>query len=56
MSKNFSLKGVTIDDFSRMHNLTDFVSSKTIEEIHFGNLVWTKFTVESLSPLNIVKS
>ncbi|QCO42524.1 internalin [Leptospira interrogans] len=51
MSKNSSLKGIAIDDFSRMHNLTDFVSSKTIEEIHFGNLVWTKFTVESLSPL-----
>ncbi|EQA70139.1 hypothetical protein [Leptospira noguchii] len=51
MSKNFSLKGVALDDFTRIHELTDFASSETIEEIHFGNKVWTKFVVESLSPL-----
>ncbi|WP_082281523.1 internalin [Leptospira kirschneri] len=51
MSKNSSLKGVAIDDFTRIHELTDFASSETIEEIHFGNKVWTKFVVESLSPL-----
>lgn len=50
-SMNPRLKGLSFMDFARMHDLSDLASAPALEELSFGNEVWTKYVVASLAPL-----
>lgn len=56
LSKNPNLKGLAFDDFTRMHSLHDIPRSKSLKELQFGDRVWRKYVLESLSPLVNCKS
>lgn len=51
MSGNHSLRGVFLNDFSRLHNLDDLCSAPMLEELHFGDAVWDGLVLNSLKPL-----
>ena len=50
------LKGLAFDDFTRMHDLADLEHANALEELHFGDMIWSKYTLNSLSPLAACKS
>lgn len=54
-SKNTKLKKFCFDDFTRMHDLSLISLSPALEELEFGDKVWSKYTVQSLQPLSKVK-
>jgi hypothetical protein len=51
MNKNFSLKGLAINDFSKLHNLDDIVTAPNLEFFDFGNMVWSSLSLDTLKPL-----
>ena len=55
-SKTKSLKGFSYDDFTRMHDISEIAESLSIEELHFGDRVWTKYILKSLSPIKELSS
>ena len=55
-SRTPSLKGLAFDDFTRMHDLADLEHASSLEELHFGDMIWTKYILNSLSPLAACKS
>lgn len=55
MSKNFALKGLAINDFSKLHNLDDIVTAPNLEFLDFGNMVWDKLILNTLKPLSETK-
>jgi hypothetical protein len=50
-SKTAGLKGFAYDDFTRMHDISQIASTHSLEELHLGNRIWTKYVIESLKPL-----
>jgi len=50
-SKTKALKGFAYDDFTRMPDFSQIAESPSLEEFHFGNRVWSKYVVDTLSPL-----
>lgn len=50
-----SLKGLAFDDFTRMHDLSDLEHASSLQELHFGDLIWNKYILNSLSPLAVCK-
>lgn len=51
LSKNLHLKGLSFDDFTRMRTLEEIPLAPALEELYFGDKIWNKYIVESLSPL-----
>ncbi|AEB76385.1 hypothetical protein [Clostridium botulinum] len=51
LSKNIHLKGISFDDFTRMHTLKEIPLAPALEELYFGDKVWNKYVFESLKPL-----
>jgi hypothetical protein len=51
LSKNLQLKGLSFDDFTRMHTLAEIPLAPVLEELNFGDKVWNKYVLESLEPL-----
>ncbi|SHJ97264.1 hypothetical protein SAMN02745163_02961 [Clostridium cavendishii DSM 21758] len=51
LSKNIHLKGLSFDDFTRMHTLKEIPLAPALEELYFGDKVWNKYVLESLKPL-----
>ncbi len=51
MTRNFSLKGLSINDFSKLHNIDDIVTAPNLEFFDFGNMVWNTMTLDTLKPL-----
>lgn len=51
MSKNKSLTGLCIEDFSRLHSINGINTAPALKEFHIGNLVWSTMTLDSLMPL-----
>jgi hypothetical protein len=51
LSNNPRLTHLSFDDFTRMNKLTDVVRAPSLTSLHFGNVVWAKFVLESLQPL-----
>ena len=51
MSNNAKLKGLTISDFSRLHNIDIIETTKTLEYLSLYDRVYAKSTIESLKPL-----
>ncbi len=50
-SKTKALKGFSFDDFSRMHDISEIADAPSLEELQFGNRVWTKYILNTLDPL-----
>jgi hypothetical protein len=45
------LRGLQWQDFSRLHALDDLAGCSSLEELRFGDAVWTKSVFASLAPL-----
>lgn len=55
-SKTTSLKGLSVDDFTKLSTLTDLEHSESLEELSFGNKVWSTFQLDTLAPLQGLKN
>jgi hypothetical protein len=51
MSKNYALKGLSINDFSKLSNIEDIITAPNLEFLDFGNMVWSTMVLDSLKPL-----
>jgi hypothetical protein len=49
--KTKSLKGFCFDDFTKMHDISAISDSPFLEELHFGDKVWSKCILNTLQPL-----
>lgn len=45
------LRGLSFEDFTRLHSLDDLAAGSSLEELRFGDKVWTKSVFASLAPL-----
>ncbi|HVH64131.1 MAG TPA: hypothetical protein VNA65_11090, partial [Candidatus Dormibacteraeota bacterium] len=45
------LRGLQLEDFTRLHALDDLAAASSLEELRFGDKVWTKSVFTSLAPL-----
>ncbi len=52
MSENVSLKGLCINDFSRLNNIEGIAKAPALEDFRIGNAVWDKLVLDSLLPLS----
>jgi hypothetical protein len=50
-SKTKALKGLCYDDFTRMHDISQISASPALEELHFGDMIWVKYILNTLDPL-----
>lgn len=55
LSKNMKLKGMSFDDFTRMHTLEEIPLAPVLQELSFGNKVWNNYVLKSLKPLSQAK-
>lgn len=51
MSGNKSLIGLSIYDFSRLHNIEEIETAPNLEFFGLGNQVWAGMTIDSLNPV-----
>ncbi|WP_417393641.1 hypothetical protein [Gimesia sp.] len=56
LSKNKSLKSITLDDFTKLHSLEDLVSSESIIDVSFGDRIWSTLILDSLEPLARIRN
>lgn len=50
-SKTKALKGFCFDDFKHMHDISEIAGAPALEELEFGDRVWTKYILNTLGPL-----
>src|SRR5574339_36997 len=50
-SKTKALKGFSYDDFTRMHDISQLPGSPSLEELQFGDMIWTTYILNTLYPL-----
>ena len=50
-SNTKSLKGFSYEDFTRMHDLSQVLKSPLLQELNFGDMIWTKYILNTLEPL-----
>jgi hypothetical protein len=55
-SKTKALKGFCFQDFTRMHNIDEISESPLLEELQFGDMIWNKYILNSLQPLQACSS
>lgn len=51
MSENHALKGIYLDDFSRLKNIEGIEKAPNLEVFGVGNAVWDKAEIDSFEPL-----
>lgn len=51
MSKNVSLTGLCIEDFSRLTSIAGIEKAPVLKEFRIGNAIWDKMVLDSLMPL-----
>ncbi len=51
MSENYALKGVYLNDFSRLRSIEGIEKAPSLEIFGIGNAVWDKAEIESYAPL-----
>lgn len=51
MSNNKELKGLEIDDFSKLHSIDEIEYAPNLEVFNIGNAVWSKMQIDSLKPV-----
>ena len=52
MSGNTSLKGLCINDFSRLSNIDGIAKAPALEDFRIGNAIWDRMVLDSLLPLS----
>lgn len=52
MSKNTSLTGLSVKDFSRLRSIKNIDTAPALKEFHIGNAIWDKMCLDSLMPLS----
>lgn len=45
------LRGLQIDDFTRLHTINGIEYAPALEVFNIGNAVWSKMKIESLKPV-----
>ena len=50
-AKTPRLQGLQFDDFTRLHDLSPLEQGSTLQELRFGNMIWSTATYSSLDPL-----
>jgi len=55
LSKNKKLYSIVIEDFTRLHSLSDLEKSESLIELNFGDRVWPSLKIDSLEPLANIK-
>lgn len=53
--KTPKIKGLCIDDFTRLHSLIDLENAQNLIELEFGDKVWVKLILDTLDPLSMLK-
>jgi len=51
-AKTPRLEGLQFDDFTRLHDLSSLERGTTLQELRFGNMIWSTATYGSLEPLH----
>ena len=51
MSRNTSLSGLAIRDFSKLSSIEGIGTAPALKDFHIGNAIWNKMELESLMPL-----
>ncbi len=51
MTENTSLRGLAIEDFSRLTSINGIQTAPTLKEFRIGNAIWSKMVINSLMPL-----
>ncbi len=51
MSNNKALKGLELDDFTKLHSIEEIKDAPALEVFNIGNVVWSKMEIESLNPV-----
>lgn len=55
MTKNTSLTGLCINDFSRLSSIKGVETAPALKEFEIGNAIWSKTVIDSLMPLTNTK-
>jgi len=55
MSNNKSLKGLELDDFSKLHSVDEIKDAPILEVFKIGNAVWDKMQLDSFKPVALSK-
>jgi hypothetical protein len=50
-SRTKALKGFCYDDFTRMHDISEVADAPALEDLRFGDRVWTKYILKTLGPI-----
>lgn len=51
MTENTSLRGLAIEDFSRLSSIKGIETAPALKEFMIGNAIWSKMIIDSLMPL-----
>jgi hypothetical protein len=51
MSKNISLTGLCIEDFTRLSSIEGIATAPALKEFRIGNAIWSTMVIDSLMPL-----
>lgn len=51
MSENHALRGLAIEDFSKLHSIEGIEKAPALRTFEIGNAVWSTATIESFAPL-----
>lgn len=55
MSRNVSLAGLCIEDFSRLSSVRGIECAPALKDFRIGNAIWSRMVVDSLMPLSDMK-
>ena len=55
MTGNTSLRGLAIEDFSRLASIKGIETAPALKEFRIGNAIWSKMVIDSLMPLSNTK-
>jgi len=51
LSRSRALTYIAFRSFTRLHDISDIATTTSVEELQFGDVIWDKFILNSLNPL-----
>lgn len=51
MEKNLNLRELSINDFSRLHDVSSLKDARTLESLHLSGGMWNRLNLDTLEPL-----